>query len=69
MSFARGHFKVGLDSVRGAKMRNFWTILGVIIGVASVISVVSIGEGVKHQVTGQIHHLGAIVPPGVGAGG
>ena len=58
MSVARGHFKAGWDSVRGAKWRNFWTILGVIIGVASVISVVSIGEGVKQQISGQIHHLG-----------
>lgn len=34
-------------------------MLGVIIGVASVISVVSIGQGVKRQVTEQINHVGA----------
>jgi len=33
-------------------------MLGVIIGVTSVITVVSIGEGVKQQIGGQIHHLG-----------
>jgi putative ABC transport system permease protein len=53
-----GHLKSGLDSVRGAKLRSFWTVLGVIIGVTSVITVVSIGEGIKQQVGGQIHHLG-----------
>src|ERR1700739_4980538 len=57
-SLTGGHFKAGFDSVRGAKLRNFWTVLGVIIGVASVITVVGIGEGVKMQVSGQIHHLG-----------
>src|SRR5665213_2502787 len=57
-SLTRGHLKAGLDSVRGAKLRNFWTMLGVIIGVASVITVVGIGEGIKQQIGGQVHHLG-----------
>jgi putative ABC transport system permease protein len=58
MSLANGQIKAGLDSVRGAKLRSLWTMLGVIIGVASVITVVGIGNGVKNQVGGQIHHLG-----------
>ncbi|HWB38749.1 MAG TPA: ABC transporter permease [Candidatus Saccharimonadales bacterium] len=53
-----GHLKSGLHAIRGAKMRSFWTMSGVIIGVASVISIVSIGEGIKQQISGQIHHLG-----------
>jgi ABC-type antimicrobial peptide transport system permease subunit len=76
-SLSRGHFKTGIDSVRGAKLRSFWTMLGIIIGVASVISVVSIGEGIKQQIGGQIHHLGqnlitvkpAQVHTGSGSGG
>lgn len=55
---ASGHLRAGFDSVRGAKLRSFWTMLGVIIGVMSVITVVSIGEGIKQQIGGQIHHLG-----------
>lgn len=58
MIFSQGHLKAGLDSVRGAKLRSFWTTLGVIIGVTSVITVVGIGEGVKQQIAGQIHQLG-----------
>lgn len=54
----KGHFKNGWDSLRGSKWRNFWTMLGVIIGVASVIIIVSVGEGIKQQIGGQIHHLG-----------
>jgi putative ABC transport system permease protein len=55
---SRIHLKSGIDSVRRAKFRSFWTMLGVIIGVTSVITVVAIGEGVKQQIGGQIHHLG-----------
>ncbi|HXR50360.1 MAG TPA: ABC transporter permease, partial [Verrucomicrobiae bacterium] len=57
-SLTGGHFKAGFDAIRSAKLRNFWTMLGVIIGVTSVITIVGIGEGVKAQVSGQIHHLG-----------
>lgn len=57
-SLTRGHLKAGLDSVRSAKLRSFWTMLGVIIGVTSVITIVGIGEGIKHQIGGQIHHFG-----------
>jgi putative ABC transport system permease protein len=49
-SITRGHLKAGLDSVRNTKWRNFWTMLGVIIGVASVILVVGIGDGIKQQI-------------------
>lgn len=57
-SLTHGHLKSGLDSLRSAKFRSFWTMLGVIIGVASVITIISIGEGIKQQVGGQIHHSG-----------
>ena len=57
-SLTGGRIKAGLDSVRNAKIRNFWTMFGVIVGVASVITVVGIGEGVKLQISNQIHHFG-----------
>lgn len=53
-----GHIRAGLDSVRGARVRNFWAMFGIIVGVASVITVVGIGEGVKTQISNQIHHFG-----------
>ncbi len=40
-------------------MRSVLTMLGVIIGVAAVILLVSIGTGVQEQVTGQISGLGS----------
>lgn len=55
ISLSKGHFKAGYDAVRSSKFRSFWTMMGVIIGVASVITVVSIGEGIKRQVGSQLH--------------
>lgn len=58
-TLTRGNFKAGFDSVRNSKLRSFWTMLGVIIGVSSVITVVAIGEGIKQQVEGQISQFGS----------
>jgi len=41
------------------KVRTFLTMLGVIIGIFSVITLVTIGEGAKSYVTEQIKNLGA----------
>lgn len=57
-SALRGNVKMALASMRNARWRSFLTMLGIIIAVASVVTVVSIGEGVKRQVNGQIDRLG-----------
>ncbi len=53
-----GNFKIATDSIKNAKWRSFLTMLGIIIGVMSVVTIVSIGEGVKKQITDQISQLG-----------
>lgn len=53
-----GNFKIAMDSIKRAKWRSFFTMLGIIIGVVSVVTIVSIGEGVKKQVTHEIDRLG-----------
>ncbi len=58
MSVLRGNVKMAAASMRNTKWRSFLTMLGIIIGVASVVTVVSIGEGIKHQIDGQIDQLG-----------
>ena len=40
------------------KGRSFLTILGIIIGIASVIALISLGKGVQSNITGQISQLG-----------
>ena len=42
-------FKMALRSLIANKLRTFLTTLGIIIGVASVISMIAIGEGAKQQ--------------------
>ncbi len=53
------NLKMAFTSLRGAKMRSFLTMLGIIIGIASVVAINAVGEGVKHSVTGQISGLGS----------
>ncbi|HSH55327.1 MAG TPA: ABC transporter permease [Candidatus Limnocylindrales bacterium] len=57
-SITGGNLKTAYASVKAAKWRSFLTMMGVIIGIVSVVTVVSIGEGVKQQVVSQINHLG-----------
>lgn len=57
-SIMRGNFRMALASVRGAKWRSLLTMLGVIIGVISVVTMVGIGEGVKRQVAGTLDRFG-----------
>jgi len=40
------------------KMRSMLTLLGIIIGVAAVITIVSLADGLKKQITGQVEELG-----------
>lgn len=54
----RNNVKLALSSLRSSKWRSFLTMLGIIVGVVSVVTVVSIGEGVKHQVIEQMNQLG-----------
>lgn len=50
----RGNVKMAWAAIRSARWRSFLTMLGIIIGVVSVVTIVSLGEGVKRQITSQI---------------
>lgn len=52
-------FMTAISSLNSNKLRSFLTMLGVIIGVASVVAMVSVGEGARTQVTSQIGNLGS----------
>lgn len=54
----RESMKMAVRSIKTNKMRAFLTMLGIIIGVASVIVLVSIGQGSSKSVTDQINGLG-----------
>lgn len=55
----RESFRSSIKSLFHNKLRSFLTMLGIIIGIFSVITLTSIGEGIKAQVTSQVESLGA----------
>ena len=52
-------FKIALKALNNNKMRCFLTMLGVIIGVASVITMLAIGQGSKDSIKAQISEMGS----------
>jgi len=59
--FWSGNFKASISSLRRNRWRSFFTMLGIVIGIASVVTIVSLGQGLKNQITGQIRNLGSNV--------
>lgn len=53
-----GNLKTSIAALRESRWRTTFTMLGIIIGISSVVTVVSLGEGLKQQITGQINQLG-----------
>ncbi|NLO37624.1 MAG: FtsX-like permease family protein [Clostridiaceae bacterium] len=51
--------KMAFHSLMANKMRALLTMLGIIVGIASVIAIVSLGEGGKQEVLGQFDQIGA----------
>lgn len=52
-------FKIALRALSGNKFRGFLTMLGIIIGVAAVISMLAIGQGSKQSIQAQISTMGS----------
>ena len=52
-------FKIALKALNNNKMRCFLTMLGIIIGVASVITMLAIGQGSKDSIKKQISEMGS----------
>jgi len=65
--------KIALDSILIHKLRSFLTVLGIIIGVSSVIIMVAIGNGAKLEIEKQISSIGSnliiILPVATSSGG
>ncbi len=49
---------VALDSLRANKLRSFLTLLGIIIGITSIISVISIIQGLDHYWKAKVSNFG-----------
>ena len=52
-------FKIAFKAIANNKLRTFLTMLGIIIGVASVITMLAIGQGSKQSIQSQISKMGS----------
>lgn len=62
-----GNLKLAWQSIKRAKLRSLFTMLGIIVGVTSVLVIISLGEGAKQDIRGQVQEYGSdllLVRPG-----
>lgn len=52
-------FKIAFKALSNNKLRGFLTMLGIIIGVGSVITMLAIGQGSKRSIQAQISEMGS----------
>ncbi len=52
-------FRVSMSHVKKSKMRSWLTIIGIVIGVAAVVAIISIGQGMQESVASRLGSLGA----------
>lgn len=52
-------FSMAYKSIISHKIRSFLTMLGIIIGIASVVSIVALGNGSQQQILSQINSMGS----------
>lgn len=57
--FVKENFKMAIDSIFANKMRSFLTMLGIIIGIASVIAILAVGNGATAEMTATFNDIGA----------
>ncbi|MFR3031044.1 MAG: ABC transporter permease, partial [Blautia sp.] len=53
------YIKMAIHNILANKGRSFLTMLGIIIGITSVIAIVSIGQGTTNQMNSEINDVGA----------
>jgi len=63
------YLKLSFASLRHRKLRSWLTIIGIVIGIAAIISLISLGEGLENAITEQFQKLGTnsirVVPKGL----
>jgi putative ABC transport system permease protein len=72
------YFKLAFTSLSHRRLRSWLTMIGIFIGIASIIALIGLGEGLRNAITSQFNFLGTdiltiqasglnIGPPGSGA--
>ncbi len=58
MGFSQ-NLKMALESIKANKIRSFLTMLGIIIGISSVITVISLGKGGQSSIINEFEKMGS----------
>lgn len=59
LGIIRESFRMAFDNIKSNKMRSFLTMLGIVIGVAAVIGLITIVQSATSSIMNQINSLGA----------
>ncbi len=66
-------FVLGLNNLKRRKLRSWLTMIGIFIGIAAVVALISLGQGLQDYITEEFEKLGAdkiiIQPKGIGPPG
>jgi len=69
----KDYFFLAFNNLRRRKLRSWLTMIGIFIGIAAVVALISLGQGLQGYVTGEFEKLGSdkifIQPKGMGAPG
>src|SRR4030042_4340948 len=52
-------FKISVNNLRRRKLRSWLTMIGIFIGIAAVVALISLGQGLQTAITGQLGSLDA----------
>lgn len=55
MSFSPGHVRTAIVTMRTNRWRSLLTMFGIIVGTASVITIIGISQGVENEITSQVN--------------
>jgi len=54
-----GNFKVAYKTIRESRWQSSLTMFGIVVGIVSVVTIVSLGQGIKRQIIGEIKSVGS----------
>lgn len=54
----KDYFRLAIENIRHRKLRSILTIIGIVIGIAAVVALVSLGQGVEKVVKDEFQKLG-----------
>lgn len=54
----KDYLNIAVKSITRRKMRSWLTLLGIFIGIAAVVALISLGQGMKQSITGELEKIG-----------